>query len=72
MKKDASPSTPGRRALLGMGLAGTGAALAATAVVHRQMDTTPAATAVAPTPERGGGYHLSERAKQYYRSAARV
>lgn len=58
-----------RRALVGLGLVGGGAALAAATLTHGAAEPTPASAQTPVAPERGGGYHLSERAKRYYQSA---
>jgi hypothetical protein len=51
--------------------ASTVGALAAVATVLPKAKTGSAATPMAakpPPPERGGGYHLSEHVKQYYKT----
>ena len=51
---------------------GTGAvaAVAAVATVSQTLSSTePATQAKQPTPERGGGYNVSEHIKRYYRTA---
>jgi nitrous oxide reductase len=45
-------------------------AVAAVATVSQKLATSePAAAAEQPTPERGGGYNVSEHVKRYYRTA---
>ena len=68
--KDAGPK-PSRRGFF-LGVAATGAAVTAVAVLPRVVNA-PAAVAEAaprPAPEKGGGYTLSEHVKRYYRSTS--
>jgi hypothetical protein len=55
-----------RHLFAGAGTIGAAAA-AASLLPGAVQQTTPAPEAKAP-PERGGGYHLSEHVKQYYKS----
>ncbi len=66
MKTTKNPTPSSRRGfLLGAGAAaGTGAAVALGAA--RQAE--PAAPAKPDTKGRGGGYHVTEHVKQYYRT----
>jgi hypothetical protein len=50
--------------------ASTVGALAAVATVLPKVsgDATPVAAVKPPPPERGGGYHLSEHVKRYYKT----
>jgi nitrous oxide reductase len=63
-----SQSKPSRRGFM-VGAAVAGAATAAVATLPKT--ATPEATASAqkpPAPENGGGYHVSEHVKRYYKS----
>ncbi len=64
-----SQAKPSRRGFLW----GAAAASAATAAVVATAPKLPAAadtpvTEAPPTPERGGGYHVSDHVKQYYKT----
>jgi ferric-dicitrate binding protein FerR (iron transport regulator) len=60
-----APRTATRRGLLwGAGLAGAGAA--AVAVTGRAPTPEVAQEAKFPTPEKGGGYHVTDHIKHYY------
>lgn len=57
-----------RRGFL-FGAAAVGAATAAVVVLPTQTATTEAPVSEAPPkPERGGGYHVSDHVKQYYKT----
>jgi secreted PhoX family phosphatase len=62
-------STLSRRTLFA-GAATVGAAAAAVSLMPSALPDTAAraAPALNPPPERGGGYQLTERVKQYYKS----
>ena len=62
-------NTLSRRTLFA-GAATFGAAAAAVAVLPSAIPqpAAPAPSALKPPPERGGGYQLTERVKQYYKS----
>jgi nitrous oxide reductase len=65
-----SQSKPSRRGFM-VGAAVAGAATAAVAVATLPKTATPEAAASAqkpPVPENGGGYHVSEHVKRYYKS----
>ncbi|MDB5899242.1 MAG: formate dehydrogenase [Ramlibacter sp.] len=59
---------PSRRGFM-LGAAVAGAATAAVVTQPLlQPDVVPVADAVVPPPENGGGYHLSEHVKRYYKT----
>lgn len=63
------PHTPSRRSFFA-GAAAAGAAATAVVALPRAVGE-PAATPSLPAremPERGGGYHLSEHVKHYYKT----
>lgn len=64
------PQSKLSRRTLFAGAATAGAAAAAVAVLPSAIPqlVTPAQPALKPPPERGGGYQLTERVKQYYKS----
>lgn len=64
------PKSKLTRRTLFAGAATVGAAAAAVAVLPSAIPelTAPASSALKPPPERGGGYQLTERVKQYYKS----
>ena len=58
-----------RRTLFAGATTGGAAAAAVTLLPHAVPGLAPqAAPALNPPPERGGGYQLTERVKQYYKS----
>ena len=63
------PKSLSRRTLFA-GAATVGAAAAAVTLLPSALPVPAAqpATALNPPPERGGGYQLTERVKQYYKS----
>lgn len=63
-----SQSKPSRRGFI-MGAAVAGAAGAAVVALPQvQKEAEAPATEARPKPERGGGYHVSEHVKRYYRT----
>ncbi len=64
------PQSKLSRRTLFAGAATAGAAAAAVALIPAAVvePTTRAGLGLKPPPERGGGYQLTERVKQYYRS----
>ena len=64
------PESKLSRRTLFAGAATVGAAAAAVTLLPTAGTdlSQPAAPALKPPPERGGGYQLTERVKQYYRS----
>jgi hypothetical protein len=64
------PQSKLSRRTLFAGAATAGAAAAAVAVLPSAIPqlVTPAQPALKAPPERGGGYQLTERVKQYYKS----
>jgi hypothetical protein len=64
------PQSKLSRRTLFAGAATAGAAAAAVAVLPSAVPqlAAPAQPALKPPPERGGGYQLTERVKQYYKS----
>ncbi len=64
-----SPNKLSRRSMFA-GAATVGAAAAAVAIVPSTLQpvTAQPVAALKPPPERGGGYQLTERVKQYYKS----
>jgi hypothetical protein len=59
---------PSRRGFM-LGAAVAGAATAAVVTLPKvQPDAVPLTDAAAPPPENGGGYHVSEHVKRYYKS----
>ena len=62
------PPAPSRRGFL-FGAATVGAAAAAVTALPQLAAVTPVAVEEhPPVPERGGGYHLSEHVKRYYKT----
>ena len=64
------PKSKLSRRTLFAGAATVGAAAAAVSLVPSALPDVPAPSAqtLNPPPERGGGYQLTERVKQYYKS----
>ena len=64
------PQSKLSRRTLFAGAATAGAAAAAVALIPSAViePAVPAVSGLKPPPERGGGYQLTERVKQYYRS----
>ena len=64
------PKSKLSRRTLFAGAATVGAAAAAVTLIPSVMPDLVAqpASALKPLPERGGGYHLSEHVKQYYKT----
>lgn len=63
-----SQAKPSRRGFV-LGAAVAGAATAAVATLPRTATPElPVAEKAPPAPENGGGYHLSEHVKRYYRT----
>ena len=61
-------SKPSRRGFM-LGAAVTGAAATAVVALPKLQSDTPAPVSeTPPAPERGGGYHLSEHVKRYYKT----
>jgi bifunctional ADP-heptose synthase (sugar kinase/adenylyltransferase) len=68
LKRDSNPASVAtrRKFLLGAGAATTGAA--AVILTAGQTPTEPALTAKPDTKGKGGGYHVTEHVKHYYRT----
>ena len=64
--KDSQPQTSRRGFFVGAATAGVAAG--AVALLPQVPDTKPAAEQAGPTPERGGGYHLSVHVRRYYKT----
>lgn len=64
------PKSPLSRRTLFAGAATVGAAAAAVTLLPGAIPalSAPSAASLNPPPERGGGYQLTERVKQYYKS----
>ena len=62
------PKSQLTRRRLFAGAATFGAAAAAASLLPDAVQPTGPSPQVKPPPERGGGYHLSEHVKQYYKS----
>ena len=63
-----APERPSRRGFF-MGASVVTAAAAVATVSQKLTPAVAAAPADQPTPERGGGYNVSEHVKRYYRTA---
>lgn len=69
MSKSQAPARASRRGFM-LGAAATAGAATAAVVLAPKLPADAAVTPEAPRPkpERGGGYHLSEHVKQYYKT----
>jgi hypothetical protein len=63
--QSSQPKKASRRGFV-LGAATAGAAVAAFVALPKSEDAVPPPTGLAPPPERGGGYQLSEHVKKYY------
>lgn len=58
---------PSRRGFM-LGAAVAGAATAAVVALPKQPASADALTEVKPKPEKGGGYHVTEHIRRYYKT----
>ena len=64
-----SQAKPSRRGfVMGTAIAGAAAATAGATLPRIAAPEAPAAEPRPPAPENGGGYHLSEHVKRYYKT----